>query len=328
MSHSKNLVVIFLVCAAFVSIAAVLRASGSINSAFTAASADAFDTNDGSGEGKGLVTDEEFFKPPTRVSAFEQAARILPRTEKPVAPADPITAESYIVGDVSTGKIYLEKNSSKVMPFASMSKIVTAIVAADKYAPTDVVEIATSSTEVAPDTSMLYAGEKFTVKELLEPMLISSSNIAAEAISSAAGERIAFLEAMSSYAWEIGMSDSYFADPSGLSPRNAGTAKGFFALARYLYEEKPEILAITRTAQTSMATTTEHGAHVIESTHPFVNDPRFMGGKTGRTPEALETMLTIMSIKDTPIAVIVLRSSWARAEDTRLLFEKVERLIE
>jgi D-alanyl-D-alanine endopeptidase (penicillin-binding protein 7) len=162
--------------------------------------------------------------------------------------------------------------------------------------------------------------------ELLFPLLLNSSNVAAEALASTTN-RSHFLELMSGYAWEVGMPSTYFADPSGLDPRNAASARDFFALAQYLYSSRPEILSITRTPYVAVATTTDHGAHEFKSIHPFVTDPRFIGGKTGRTPQAGDTMLTIMNIENKPIAIIVLGSHYdGRAADTRILISRVEQL--
>jgi D-alanyl-D-alanine endopeptidase (penicillin-binding protein 7) len=150
--------------------------------------------------------------------------------------------------------------------------------------------------------------------------------VAAEALASSSIDRIEFLEAMSSYAWEIGMPKSFFADPSGVSPQNAASARDLFALAQYLTEHRPDILALTRVPSVTIATTTEHGSHAIVSTHPFVRDPRFIGGKTGRTPEAGETMMTIMNIQNKPIVIIILGSRYgARENDTRLLLDAVQK---
>jgi D-alanyl-D-alanine carboxypeptidase len=213
-----------------------------------------------------------------------------------------------------------------VLPVASMSKLITAIAATDRYSPTTTIEITAPETQVPPDGSNLKAGESFTVSELLYPLLMDSSNVAAEALASSTG-RIDFLEAMSSYAWEIGMPHAFFADPTGLSDRNAGTAVDFFALARYLYLDRPDILAITRTVRASVATTTSHNAHEFVNIHPFVNDKRFLGGKTGHTVAALDTMLTIMNIAGHPIAIIILRSYGERARDTSLLIDRVSTML-
>jgi len=237
-----------------------------------------------------------------------------------------LTARSFIVGDVDTGTVYMQFESKKILPVASMSKLVTAFVATDMLPDDAIIGISTSSLRAPPDKSNLRVGETYTLGEILHPLLLSSSNVAAEAVSSSTDDRPDFLEAMSNYAWEIGMPDTFFADPSGVSPRNVATAQDIFALARYLSSYRPDILALTRIASTSSATTTEHDAHDFVSTHPFVSEPGFIGGKTGRTPEAGETMVTIIDIQGKPVAIIVLGSR-DRALDTRILLEKVSTMI-
>jgi D-alanyl-D-alanine endopeptidase (penicillin-binding protein 7) len=247
------------------------------------------------------------------------------KTAASAIPGIPVSAAAYLVGNVKTGEIYLQKNSSAVLPVASMSKLITAVAAIDTIAAGTKITISQENLSVASDTSMLMAGERFSRDELLYPMLLSSSNIAAEAFASV-NNRAHFLELMSSYAWEIGMPSTFFADPSGIDPHNESSAKDFFALARYLYTERRDILAITRTPAAAAATTTDHNAHQFTNIHPFVNDPDFLGGKTGHTPEAGDTMLTIMNINGQPIAIVVLASD-GRAEDTRVLISAVKKVL-
>ncbi|MEI8249321.1 MAG: serine hydrolase [Candidatus Taylorbacteria bacterium] len=238
-----------------------------------------------------------------------------------------ISAKAYLVGDLITGKIYIEHDAHAVLPVASMSKLITAIAITDNVASSTRITIQPDNTNVATDTSMIGAGETFTVHELLYPLLLNSSNIVAEALASST-DRNAFLELMKGYAWEVGASTAFFADPSGLNPLNSASAYDMFALAQYLYNSRPDILAITRIASTTIATTTDHGSHDFVSTHPFVLDPRFIGGKTGRTLEAHETMMTLLNIDSHPIAFIVLASDYgARARDTHILIDKVMSLI-
>ncbi len=240
--------------------------------------------------------------------------------------ASVITAKAYLVGNLITGKVYVSDDASKPMPVASMSKLITAIAAVDMITSTSSIEVTKEEAMAPPDDSHLVAGERLSFDELMRAMLLSSSNVAAEAIASSS-DRAAFKKAMSGYAWEIGMSHSYFADPSGVSPQNTASASDIFVLAQYLLKQHSDILAITRLPQVSMATTSDHGSHILMNIHPFVSDKRFIGGKTGRTPEAGETMLTILEIDEQPIAFIVLGSAYGtRAWDTKLLINRYEKM--
>ncbi|MDE1941145.1 MAG: D-alanyl-D-alanine carboxypeptidase, partial [Patescibacteria group bacterium] len=227
-----------------------------------------------------LAPDGSFFgKPAEQPSTAKRSQLPAPATPPAQQPTE-VSALSYLVGNVATGQILDRKYIDTVLPVASMSKLITAIAATDSMSSTTEVEITEPEAEAPPDGSHLKAGEKFTAHELLYPMLLDSSNIAAEALASST-DRDRFLALMNGYAREIGMNSTNFADPSGVDPRNRSTARDFFALARYIYRYRPDILAITRIVSTSTASTTEHGAHVFASIHPFVTDPRFIGGKTG-----------------------------------------------
>jgi len=244
----------------------------------------------------------------------------------PVSPVNSPTASAYLVGNVQTGKIYFEHNINMVLPVASMSKLITAVAATDTMSPETRITITDSEMQTATDTSRLAVGETFTLNELLLPMLLNSSNVAAEAIASSTN-RAAFLELMTSYAWEIGMPKTFFADPSGVNPLNQSTASDFFALAKYLYTVRSDILLLTRNVFADTPATDDHGAHHFESIHPLVVDANFLGGKTGHTPEAKDTMLSIVKIANQPIAIIVL-SSYNREADTRMLESQVERILQ
>ena len=244
------------------------------------------------------------------------------KQKKAVVPVKPpVSARAYLVGNVETGKVYMEKNSKLVLPVASMSKLITSIESLDTMSSTTEITITESMLGLS-DSVNLKAEEKFTVSELLHVLLLNSSNVAAEALASST-DRKKFLDIMPSYAWEVGMPVTYFADPSGIDPHNVSSASDFFALARYLYKLRPDILAITKTTDYILATTTDHGYHSLFNIHPFVRDPNFLGGKTGHTDEAKDTMLTIIKIGDQPVAVIVL-SSDNRKADTAYLIGQVK----
>jgi len=272
-----------------------------------------------------VINPEESFFASSTASASTTPAS--PTTIAPVY-SDGITAEAYIAADVVTGEIYMQRNATRVLPVASMSKLVTAFVATDMLSATSTIFIGREEAAAPPDGSGITENEKFSLSEILYPLLLDSSNIAAEALASSTN-RARFLEFMRSYAWEIGMDTSNFADPSGVDPHNAASATDLLALAKYLYKFRPDVLALTRTRIYSVATTSDHGSHNFVSIHPFVSDPNFIGGKTGRTPEAGDTMLTIISIGDHPVAIVVLGSRYdGRAADTRkIISELVKKMI-
>lgn len=244
---------------------------------------------------------------------------------KPQKNPNLITAESYLVGNVETGEIYLDFNSEKIYPIASLSKLFTALIDVHAMDQTQKIIITQSMLNAFGDAGHLVKDEKFTPAELLYPLLLESSNDAAEALAQSFGYE-KFIKSMNDFATEMGISSTSFKDASGLNSANVSTSKDLFALSRYYYGNEKDLLAITRTKDIEFATTTDHGYHHFFSINPFVFYPPFVGGKTGRTDEALESMVTIlnMDVASTtyPIAIIVLRSQYGeRGADTEKILE-------
>jgi D-alanyl-D-alanine endopeptidase (penicillin-binding protein 7) len=242
-------------------------------------------------------------------------------------PADVITADSYLVGNLATGKVYFEKDPTDVRPIASISKLVSAIVITKYLQPDTQVSIASSSVTGYEQLGDVRPGETFSASDLLTGMLLISSNDAALAFANDYGYP-AFISSMNATAAALGMAQTSFKDPSGLSPENVSSANDLFKLAQHMYADDPGILAITKMPQFDLATTTAHDGHDFTNIDPFAYDPHYIGGKTGRSDAAGETMLSLFNLSvggvDDPIAIIVLHSGQdARQTDSSILVGKV-----
>ena len=263
-----------------------------------------------------------------------------------VAPAAPktlsdiITADSYLVADLTTGKVYFQKDPGIVRSIASISKLFSAIVAEKHMDPNVSVTVASSSItgfDATTSPSTIRPGESFSVRDMLYDMLLVSSNDAATTLADnyarVTGDanpdsRGDFVSAMNAAAASLGLDSTSFKDPSGLSSGNVSSADDLFKLAQYLYTKQPDILSIERTYEYNVATTTERDAHVFLNIDPFVGDPHYVGGKTGRTDAAGETMLSIFNLPvggvPHTIAIIVLHSDQAeRQVDSSILVGRV-----
>lgn len=247
-----------------------------------------------------------------------------PKPNLYIAPRPLVTAESYLVANLETGKVSSEYNSYRVFPIASISKLVAALVAIHYMQPTQKITITQSMLDAYGDAGHLALGETYTLHELMYPLLLESSNDAAEAIAQSFGYD-SFIIHMNAYVQELGMSSTAFKDASGLNPGNVSNAQDLLILAKYLYSSEMPFLDLSRQPYFGVASTTEHSAHLWKSINPFPYDPHFMGGKTGRTNEAKESMLSLFKYeKDEvtyPVAVIVLRSDFSvREVDSSYLF--------
>jgi len=263
---------------------------------------------------------------PAQTSSQNLISASSPRTQTPT-PTNIITADSYLVGNLVTGKIYLEKDPMAVRSIASISKLVTAMVIEKKMDSNGQIAMASSSVTGYEQVADIHPGETFAVSDLLTGMLLISSNDAALAFANNYGY-MAFMSLMNAATKSLGMTQTSFEDPSGLSPENVSSANDLFKLARYLYAAELGVLAITKTPEFDLATTTDHDGHNFMNFNPFLYDPHYLGGKTGRTEAAGETMLSIFSLPikgvNNPIAIIVLHSGQdSRQTDSDLLVGKV-----
>ncbi len=257
---------------------------------------------------KNLIDDQD------KVIPLESKSKV--EVQKPY-----ITAGSYLVANLVTGEYYIDFNSSKVFPIASVSKLYTALVVHHLFDFKKKITITTSMLDSYGDAGHLMLDEQYTPDELLHFLLMVSSNDAAEGFAQSFGESTSttlFMTEMNGFAGEIGMRSTKFNDSSGLSPLNVSNVQDLFVLAKYLYTSEPDILKISNTQEIDFATTTEHGSHHLVNINPFSSYNEFIGGKTGRTSEARETMVSLFNEKVGgtiyPIAIIVLRSDLGERE--------------
>jgi hypothetical protein len=216
------------------------------------------------------------------------------------------SAESYIIGNVETGEVYLSKQETDRYPIASITKLITATVATDVIGHRDVV--------TAPD------GNEYTLSDLFYPLLLHSDNATALHITQHAGTQY-FLSNMNAFVHALLMTDTSLYDASGLSPKNISTAKDLFTFANHLYSEKRYLFDISHEESTTITSTTGT-TWDITNQNELAYDPHFLGGKLGYTDEAGQTSLAVFSVpigtETQPIAVIVLQShDWK--QDTRTL---------
>ena len=146
-----------------------------------------------------------------------------------------LRSNSALVVDAETGDVVIDKNGDAVMPIASITKLMTAIVILESGLDLDA-PVALSREDVdlkKGSKSRLRTGATLTRDELLLIALMASENRAAAALGrSYPGGTQAFVAAMNEMAAELGMSDSRFVDPTGLSPANVASARDLAKLVR------------------------------------------------------------------------------------------------
>jgi len=146
-----------------------------------------------------------------------------------------LRSSSALVLDAATGETVIDKNADAVVPVASITKLMTAIVILDRGLDLEERIVLTREDAVGMkgSRSRLRTGLALTRGDLLLLALMSSENRAAAALGrSFPGGMEAFADAMNAKAAALGMTDSRFVEPTGLSPANVSSARDLAKLAR------------------------------------------------------------------------------------------------
>lgn len=230
-----------------------------------------------------------------------------------------LSADAYLVADLLTGDVILSESRNETYPIASVTKLMTALVTEDlDNHDTTATVISRDAINTEGFRGNLHSGEIITTKELLYPLLLVSSNDAAEALAEHF-ERDFFLEQMNNRAQEIGMYKTFFDDPSGLSPQNTSSAEDLFTLTRYIALYYPDLMEITTQ---SSGQAEHHQWSNINSLRRFGDF--FQGGKTGYTDAAKQTSSGIFTMPtynniERKFVVIILGSPEREKDITKII---------
>lgn len=217
-----------------------------------------------------------------------------------------VSAKAWLVFDMKTGEVLASHNSDEVLPIASVTKLMTALVARETLPLDATTTVSAHAIATEGRAGRLEAGETIVVSELLFPLLLESSNDAAEALAEVSG-RTAFLLAMNETADRLSLTATKFEDPHGISPNNVSSAHDLSLLVRHLYKQDRHIFDITTLPQYVGV------AHDWMNNDPLVGSEGYQGGKHGFTPEAGRTFAGVweQELKEggtRPIGIVLLES--------------------
>ena len=253
--------------------------------------------------------------------AVPKQPSVMRRSETP-APA--VSARAAGVWDPVTERFLHEKSIDTVVPIASITKLMTVLVALDaKMDPERTVTITSDDNDPEGSRLPIPNGGVVTVRDLFAATLIASANNATEALVRATGdEEAAFVEAMNNRASELGMSSTRFTDVTGLGSHNESSVQDLVVLASEVFS-RPLITELT-TTKTYDVVDQSSGKHLtLTNTNKLVgSDLRIVGGKTGYTDAAAGALITrVRGIGEHELVIIVLESDGReqRFSDLRIL---------
>lgn len=236
-----------------------------------------------------------------------------------------IRAKAALFTDTKDGKVLYAKNVHERLPIASLVKVMTALIALEHKSMDDVFTVSQPAADMEPDKMLLIAEEKLTLEELLSGIFLVSANDAAEVIAEGTtGSREEFIRLMNDKAKQLGMKNSYFVNPTGLdedSNNSYSTVYDLAILTRYLIRNYPKVVDISKTEHIYLPVTENHQDYDMYSgINLLTTYPGVVGFKTGYTPEAGLTLITLAR-KDNKEVVGVLLDSPARRDEAKELLD-------
>ena len=204
--------------------------------------------------------------------------------------ADALELKSSValVLDQDTNEVLFSKNPEAVLPIASLTKLMTALVVTDAKQPLDeVLTVTDDDIDTEKNSrSRLRVGTRLTREEMLHLALMSSENRAAHALGRYyPGGLDAFVEAMNRRAQGLGMTDTHYVEPTGLSSRNQSSARDLAMLVKAAHD-----VPLIREFSTSPEYAVELGNRMAQfhTTNSLVKSPQWDIGlqKTGYITEA------------------------------------------
>jgi D-alanyl-D-alanine endopeptidase (penicillin-binding protein 7) len=247
----------------------------------------------------------------TRVAAATLSDENASRVPTPSAQAAALRSSVAYVQDLETSTVLFEKNGDAVRPIASISKLMTALLVVDANQPMDqVLEVTDDDVDrLRHASSRLPVGTKLSRADMLHLALMSSENRAAHALGRYyPGGMPAFVRAMNDKARELGMMDTHFVEPTGLSSENVSSPRD---LVRLLRAASQRPLIHRYTTDTEYDVEMRKGrTQTFRNTNALVHnaDWDIKVSKTGYINEAGECLVMLARIGGRDLAIVLLDS--------------------
>ncbi len=224
-------------------------------------------------------------------------------------------ARAYLVEDVSTGRVLASAGAGTPLPIASLTKLMTVVVALQHLRLDQIVTVDRRAAAVGQETVYLTAGEQISVHDLVDAALIQSANDAADALALATAPSFpAFAALMNAEAQRLGLQASHFVRPDGLdTPGEYASASDVTRLALAAMRIPAVRAAVAR------RTATIAGGRVLETLNDLLGVvPGVFGVKTGHTSAAGWCQVAAAREEGTTVYVTILGSPSRARRDADL----------
>lgn len=236
-----------------------------------------------------------------------------------------ISSKSAAVMDAGTNAMLFSKDANRKMPIASLTKLMTAIIALENIDLSEKITVSEKSVKDGGKRDGLFAGEEISVEELLKIMLVNSNNVAAEAIvDHIDGKKGDFITLMNEKTELLGLKNTKFFNASGLDQEEENYSTAYEIAQIFDYGLRyPKIWEIMKIQRSEVWSSDKKTKHILKSTNLLLGKLKNIeGGKTGFTDDAGECMVLVAGSPDenNRIISVVLNSS-DRFKDTEKIIK-------
>jgi serine-type D-Ala-D-Ala carboxypeptidase (penicillin-binding protein 5/6) len=224
-----------------------------------------------------------------------------------------IKSESAVMIDAKTGDILYQKNSSEQMYPASITKIITGILAIESGKLDDSVVVSSDAVRAEGTRVYLMEDEQVPLKKLVQGLLINSGNDAAVAIAEyLAGDVDSFADEMNAFAEKVGADNTHFVNPNGLfDEEHYTTAEDMAKITQYAMQND-EFREIVSTKE--LPWVGEGWETTLRNHHQLLWDyPGTIGVKNGYVDESKHTLVTAVSRDNLEVIIVTLKAPTSRA---------------
>ena len=234
---------------------------------------------------------------------------------------DQIYAQSFILINQDDGRVLMEKNADVRMNPASVTKIMTLILAVEQGGNlSEIIRIPAEAADIPKDSSVVpvEVGEEMTILDLLYGMMLRSGNDAANAVAIIVGGSIDnFVRMMNAKAQALGCTGTHFVNAHGYTADDHYTTARDLAIITRAALQNPTIRRIVSTGQYTMAPTNLREEYVIQNSNLLVvygSEFRYSGAygvKTGTTSAAGQCLVSSAEKNDIRLIAVALKSTTA-----------------
>lgn len=240
-------------------------------------------------------------QPLTAAVAAMPGAELAPKLVSTLPP--PVTgARAFISAYLSPRgqlTVLATQDANLRWPIASITKLFTASVASQEDNLNQIVTLAAGDLPENSDSGFFHIGESFRLGDLFLPLLLESSNNAATVLAN--HSQVDFIQSLNNLANKLALRDTQFFNPHGLDSQigvNYSSAYDLTLFAKWLLQNKSELLAFTRLPAAILAQANGEFHHQINSTNELLLSApwsgEIIGGKTGSTDLAGKNLLLIL----------------------------------